>query len=51
MFRDIELFKPKFVRTERETTNYNTGVDFDENIYFDFINGDYYARNKNYMVI
>ena len=46
MFKDIELFSPKFVRTERETTNYNTGVDYNENIYFDFVNGDYVARNK-----
>ena len=46
MFKDIELFNPKFVRTERETTNYNTGVDYNENIYFDFVNGDYVARNK-----
>ncbi len=46
MFRDIELFKPKFVRTERETTNYETGVDYNENIIFDFVNDDYVARNK-----
>ena len=46
MFRDIELFNPKFVRTERETTNYQTGIDYNENIIFDFINNNYVARNK-----
>jgi hypothetical protein len=46
MYKDIEKFNPKFVRTERETTNYETGIDYNENIIFDFDNGDYAARNK-----
>jgi len=46
MYKDIEKFNPKFVRTERETTNYATGVDYNENIIFDFVNDEYVARNK-----
>jgi len=55
MFRDIELFKPKFVRTERQCSTYDIGIDYfynpdnienEENIYFDFVNEEYVARNK-----
>jgi hypothetical protein len=46
MFRDIELFNPKFVRTERETINYETDRDYNENILFDFNGVDYLARDK-----
>jgi hypothetical protein len=45
-FKDIDLFKPKFVRTEREATNYDTGIDYNENIIFDFVNVCYIARDK-----
>jgi len=37
MFRDVELFNPKFVRVERENVN----------VIFDFDNGDYDARTQD----
>jgi hypothetical protein len=36
MFKDIDLFNPRFVRFEREN----------ENIVFDFEEGGYFARDK-----
>lgn len=46
MYKDIEIFEPKFVRTERETINYETDMDYNENIIFDYVDGIYEVRNK-----
>jgi len=45
-FKDIDLFNPEFIRTERETINYQTDTDYNENIIFDYKGGDYLARDK-----